>query len=256
MRGSSDSLWGEWGCWARLGWFDIVSRYRRTTFGPLWISVMTALTVLTLGFVYGTLFRIRDREFIPYLAIGFVTWSWISASLTEASSAFAAYKPVMLNQSVHPSSIVVRVVVRNLIVLAHNFVVVAIVLPAYGYSLSLVNLLLIPGVLLVGLLILAAAIILAIGGTRYRDLQQLLVVFLGMGFLVTPVIWSPEILVERRYIATLNPFTHLLDVVRMPLLGRVPEVGSWFAVASMAVIVSFIAASLMRRCRFRIPFWL
>src|ERR1700676_800588 len=42
------SLWQLWG---RLGWNDILSRYRRSILGPFWLTLSTAIMVIALGFL-------------------------------------------------------------------------------------------------------------------------------------------------------------------------------------------------------------
>lgn len=247
----------EWIRWARLGWFDIESRYRRTTFGPMWIVLVTGMTVSAIGFVYGSLFRVPVRDFIPYVAIGLIIWGWISSSLIEAGTSFSAYKFVLLNQPLNPSSIVVRVVVRNGAILLHNGLVILLLFVVFGRIPATQMLMAVPGMLLVGATVFAGATVTAFACTRFRDLQQVLVAFLSLGLLVTPVIWSPEVLGEHRaFIAYINPLTHLLDLVRLPLLGRMPSLVNWIVSSGMMVVLSVMAVFMVRRYRHLVPFWL
>lgn len=257
MTQSVRQILEEWIRWVRLGWFDIKSRYRRTTFGPLWIVLVTGVTVSAIGFVYGSLFKVTVREFIPYVAIGLIIWGWISTSLIEAGTSFLAYKFVLLNQTLHPSSIVVRVVVRNWFILLHNGLVILLLFVVFGRAPSAPMLLAVPGMLVLGATVFAGATVAAFACTRFRDLQQALVAMLSLGALVTPVIWSPEVLGEQRaYIAHLNPFTHLLDLVRLPLLGRIPSTVNWLVSGGMLAVLSALAVFMVRRYRHWIPFWL
>ena len=38
--------------WLSLGWQDIKQRYRRSTLGPLWITIATGVMAVALGFLY------------------------------------------------------------------------------------------------------------------------------------------------------------------------------------------------------------
>lgn len=257
MTDSARQILEEWSRWARLGWFDIESRYRRTTFGPLWIVLITGITVSSIGFVYGSLFKMAVSEFIPYVAIGLIIWGWIATSLIEAGTSFSAYKFVLLNQALHPSSIVVRVFVRNWFILLHNGLVILLLFVVFGRMPSYQMLLALPGMLLVGATVFAGCTVAAFACTRFRDLQQVLVALLSLGLLITPVIWSPDILGENRaFIAHLNPITHLLDLVRLPLLGRTPSSLNWLVSCGVLAVLSSIAAFMIRRYRHWVPFWL
>src|SRR4051812_47682455 len=73
-----------------LGWQDIVQRYRRSLLGPLWLTLSTAVTVGALGLVYASLFRLPLERYLPYLAIGLVTWTFISSLVIEGCNSFIA----------------------------------------------------------------------------------------------------------------------------------------------------------------------
>lgn len=247
----------EWVRWIQLSWFDIKSRYRRTTIGPMWIVLVTAFTVGAIGFVYGSLFKLEIRDFVPYLAIGLILWTWMATSLIESGTSFLSYKFIILNLPVHPTSVVLRVVVRNFFIFLHNFIVVIFIFLLFGMKPSAEILMVIPGIFLVICTIFSLSLVIAFVCARFRDLQQALVALLSLGILVTPVIWSVEILDERRaYIAYLNPFTHLLDLIRLPLLGQMPNLTSWVIALGMFLIFSILAWFINRRYRYVIPFWL
>jgi lipopolysaccharide transport system permease protein len=247
---------GEWLCWARLGWFDILSRYRRTVLGPLWIVLMTAMTVIAIGLVYSAIFRMPHAELLPFVAIGIVVWSWISTSLIEACTAFPAYKFIMTNHIVNPSSVIVRVVTRNLIILGHNFLVIAALLLYFEISPSSITLWLIPALMLLVLFVYSASILLAYACSRFRDMTQMVVSLFGLLFLITPIIWSPALLLDRAYIAAFNPFAHLLDLIRQPLLGHAPSVENWQVSAIMLTVCVICASYANLRWRRKVLFWL
>ena len=77
-----------------------------------------------------------------------------------------------------------------------------------------------------------------------------------VAFLATPIVWTPELLSERAWLLQFNPFHHLLEVVRAPLLGEVPAAGSWIAVGAITVAGWAGALVLYARCRGRIAYWL
>ena len=46
----------RWPLWGRLGWTDILQRYRRSVLGPVWITLSMAVMVSSLGLLYAVLF--------------------------------------------------------------------------------------------------------------------------------------------------------------------------------------------------------
>ena len=74
--------------WAMLAWSDISLRYRRTKLGPFWMTLNMALIILSVGAVWGFIFNMPMREYLPYFAIGMVIWNYCTATLTEAAGFF------------------------------------------------------------------------------------------------------------------------------------------------------------------------
>src|SRR6476661_5421011 len=114
--------------WPMLGWQDIKQRYRRSKIGPFWITISTGVLIGSMGPLYGKLLQQDISSYFPYLAIGFVTWMFISGLIIDGCNAFTGaegyIKEVKLPLTVH----VLRVVWKNLLMFAHNAVIVLLVL--------------------------------------------------------------------------------------------------------------------------------
>ena len=62
--------------------------------------------------------------------------------------------------------------------------------------------------------------------TRFRDFPQIVGNALQIMFFATPIMWRPETLLRTfHWIAEFNPLAHLIDIVRLPLLGMAPGWG-------------------------------
>lgn len=71
-----------------LAWQDTRQRYRRSCLGPFWISASTGVMVGAMGPLYGALLGQNVSSYLQHLAIGLITWFFISALINEAGSAF------------------------------------------------------------------------------------------------------------------------------------------------------------------------
>jgi lipopolysaccharide transport system permease protein len=115
------------------------------------------------------------------------------------------------------------------------------------------------GVGLVTLNFVWIGFILAILCVRFRDIQQVVASIITIGFLVTPVIWHRSLLLEhgpRSLIVHLNPFAHMIEVLRAPLMKEVPTLES-YAFLLVTTLIGFpCAAYLYRRYITRVVFWL
>ena len=49
---------------------------------------------------------------------------------------------------------------------------------------------------------------------------------------------------------------YLLDLVRLPLLGRMPSMANWLVSGGVLMVLSALAVIAMRRYRHWVPFWL
>jgi ABC-type polysaccharide/polyol phosphate export permease len=73
---------------------------------------------------------------------------------------------------------------------------------------------------------------------------------------VTPVFWPKELLGPRLAAAAeLNPFYHLVRILRDPLLGTVPPLTSWLWASGTLVLGGALTFWLYGRVRNRLPYW-
>ena len=66
---------------------------------------------------------------------------------------------------------------------------------------------------------------------------------------------KPELLEKHYYIAALNPFFHMIEVIRSPMLGEIPSGSSYLALALITVANLAASGWLFSRFRARIAYW-
>lgn len=241
--------------WHLLGWQDIRQRYRRSVLGPLWLTLSMGALVSALGLLYGMLFKVEIAVFVPHLALGFIVWTLISSTTNEGCKVFidaeGIIKQVGLPLTVH----MYRLLWRNLLILFHNALVFVVVAAVFGVWPGWAGLLALPGLALLCLNGLWAVLLLGIVSARFRDVPPIVTSIVRICFFVTPIIWMPELVPARAAVLEFNPFYHLVEVVRAPLLGKVPALSSWIAVLIMTIGGWVLAFAFFRRYRWRIAYW-
>ena len=241
--------------WYLLGWRDIRQRYRRSVLGPFWLTLSMGALVSALGFLYGMLLQVEIAEYVPFLALGFIVWALISGVITDGCQVFinaeSIIKQVGLPLSVH----VYRLLWRNLLILFHNALVFVVVAAVFGVWPGWAGLLALPGLVLLCLNGIWAVLLFGIVSARFRDVPPIVASIVRICFFVTPIIWMPELVPQRAVVLEFNPFYHLVEVVRAPLLGEVPGLSSWIAVLSMTIGGWVLAFAFFRRYRWRIAYW-
>jgi ABC-2 type transport system permease protein/lipopolysaccharide transport system permease protein len=89
---------------------------------------------------------------------------------------------------------------------------------------------------------------------RFRDIPQAITSSMQIVFFVTPILWKPELLSDRR-VVDFNPLFHLIEVARAPLLGHVPPLNSWLAVLLITSVNVVVSVAMFARYRSRISYW-
>jgi ABC-type polysaccharide/polyol phosphate export permease len=115
-------------------------------------------------------------------------------------------------------------------------------------------LLAIPLVTITGFLL---SIPVAMLSTRYRDVGFLVGTAFTVLFLLTPVFWARAQLPEdRRWVADVNPFAHLLEIIRQPLVGQMAPWMNWQWSLLTCLVSAVLAVVSLMLFRKRVVFWL
>lgn len=240
-----------------LGWQDLRSTYRRSKLGQLWITLGMGVTITTIGLIFGLIFNTSMETYLPFLASGIMCWAFISNTIGEGTQAFVAaesmIKQIPLPKYVH----IVRISFKNLFVFGHNLLILPVVLVIYKIPVSWVALLFPVGLLIVALATTGLTLGLSIFATRYRDLGPVISAALGVAFYLTPVIWQPESLRSEfaHNLLGFNPLYHLLQILRLPLLGKLPTLENWFLSLIAAIVFLSAGSAIYSRHKKQISYW-
>ena len=246
---------GLWPLWIRLGWNDILQRYRRSLLGPFWLTASMAIMVIALGVLYAGLFKTPIAELLPYLSVGLLVWNLLAGFLTEGGTLFTGSESYIKQIRLPYSVYVYRSAWAKLIVFFHNFIIYFGVLLYFHIWPGFVALLAIPGLALVVINGALANLWIGIVSARFRDVPQVIASMVQIVFFVTPIFWKPELLQSRAFIADFNPFYHLIEIVRTPLLGGLPSGTNYLAALLITVINLGVTGFFFTRFRPRIAYW-
>lgn len=244
-----------WPLWMRLGWNDILQRYRRSILGPFWLTASMAIMVIALGVIYSELFNSPIDRFLPFLCVGLLVWNLMASFLTEAGSLFVGSESYIKQVRLPYSVYVYKSTWSKLVIFAHNSVIYFGVLIYFKIWPGAVALLAIPGLLVVILNGALASLYIGIVSARFRDIPQVITSLVQILFFVTPIFWDPSLLKSRKFITDLNPFYHLIESVRAPLLGQIPPVETYVALVLVTLFNLVVCGAFFARFRWRIAYW-
>lgn len=241
-----------------FGWQDVAQRYRRSRVGAFWLTLNMAVFIGALGLIFGTLFQSEMHEFLPYLCAGIITWGFISTCLGDGCVTFTSSEGIILQVRMPLFTHVLRAIWRNIIIFAHNVVIFPVLMLILGRMVSFNMLWAIPGFLLICINMAWMMLILAILCARFRDMTQVVSNILQVLFYATPIMWMVKVLPDHvsRWFIDINPFFHLIELVRAPLLGHAPTGIDWTFAAGLAVVGWIIAIAFFGRYRWRVAYWL
>ena len=245
--------------WGMLGWQDIRRRYRRSVLGPFWLTISMGMLVAMLGTLYGALLNIEAADYVPFLALGFIVWTLISGLINDGCTTFIVAESIIKQTNLPLSVHVYRRVWCNVLIFFHNAAIFVVVVVVFSIWPGWTGLLAVPGLLLLCLNGIWVGLLLGIVSARFRDVPPIVASLVRILFFVTPIIWMPELLPGRALMLAVvldfNPFFHFVELVRAPLLGQTPGLGSWIAASAITVGGWLLAFELLRRYRRRIAYW-
>lgn len=239
-----------------LGFFDIVLRYRGSVLGPFWLTLSTAIMIAALGFLYSALFHTDLHSYLPFLALSMILWAFLSTIVSESCTCFMQAESTIRSMRLPFFLYAGRMLVRNVLVLAHNFPVIVVVFLIFSVQPGMAGLYVLPGFALWLVDGIAVAFLLGAFCARFRDIPPIVASVMQIGFFVSPIIWEPSTLSARwQRLLPINPFYTLLEVVRGPLLGHAPSVLIWLSAVGYSVLVGGLSWLIFVRARHRVAFW-
>lgn len=242
--------------WLHLGLLEVKQRYRRSVLGPWWISISMLIFVLAMGKIFSRLFAQNLGEYIPYFTAGFLLWSFISNCINESTDIFNINSGFIKQVKLPYSLYVLKFLTKNVIFLAHNFVVYLLVIWFFRLNPGWNVLLALPGMLLLIINMYWICLLVTMISTRFRDMVPIFNSCMQILFFITPISWMPKLLGENSMVVRLNPFVYFLDAVRQPLLGNVPALSTWVVCVSISLLGGVASLYVFSRARPRIPFWI
>ncbi len=238
---------------------DVKLRYRRSILGPLWITLTTAIFIFFISYLYSGLMGTRFTDYLISLSLGWIIWYFISDSVLQGARTFQNGAGVIKNTNIDKFTLVLKTVLANLIIFAHNLVIPFLVFVVVGFPFTLATWLVIPAFALIVLSALWSATLFGLLCARYRDVYPLLQACMRVLFFLTPILWSPTLLPAdspRRLFVDLNPFAHYLAIWRKPLMGEYPDALAWYVTGGLTVLGLSLAFLAFARYRREVVFWI
>lgn len=223
---------------------DLRQKFHRTLIGPFWIATSFLAFIMVKIFIFSSLNDASWEYFASYLTLGYMVWAFVSTAIVDGGNSFLGSRGWILGMKCDYSTFVLVAMFRSMVT-AIITAVVALLVAYYVYPYTLSGLMWgFIGFLSIVPLMFFVQFIFAILCVFIRDLLPLLQAVMRIMFFLTPIIWLPSMLGAKAEIIKYNPFTHLLSVVRNPLLSEPVLVENWIWVGALTLTAILILMAL------------
>lgn len=246
--------------WALSSWLDIIVRARKSRFGMLWLLAPSVVYIFGLGtFLSGMQGDSDLGHFFAHVALGAMIFRTLMSAVIGSAGVFHGSVSFIMDGHMRLTDYLLQSLARSFFDMCMYLPAVAVALAIFG-NVSTVGLLLsLPAMLLVYVNALWISTVFALAGARFPDLSQLLGTISIFLFLLTPIIWYPEVMPAgslRSQLMRFNPFYHFVEIFRAPIMGEHVEMASVWYVGVLAVAGLAVATFAYRRYARYVPLWI
>lgn len=207
---------------------DFKTKYAGSYLGITWAFVQPIVTILVYWFVFEFGLKasspMANVPFVVWFVSGMIPWFFFQEALLNATNCMMEYsylvKKVVFKISILPIVKIISALFVHLVFIGFLFIVAGI----YGfypseYSIQLIYYSFCTFCLTLALSYATSAMIIF-----FKDLGQLINIFLQVGMWMTPIMWSYTIVPERlQWIVKLNPMYYIVEGYRDTFINDV-----WF----------------------------
>lgn len=259
MKAYLNGIWESRYFWLHLARADLKYKFRRSRLGLLWTMINPLMLMLMITLVFGNLFGISMKYYGSYVFSGILIWDFIhGAALTGCNALLSSES--YIKQFQHPMAIyslkVALVQVATFIIAVQALYIWTLFSNPTNLWLCLLTL----PITVVCLFLLGwpIAILTSSINIKYRDFSQILALVLQLLWYMSPIMIKPEMFKARSLtlLFEYNPVTHILNLLRTPLLdGRLPSLIDFAYVLGLAAILFLLAIWRMYRVEKTLVFY-
>jgi ABC-type polysaccharide/polyol phosphate export permease len=245
--------------WALSAWLDIVVTYRRSRLGPLWLIMPSAVYIWGVGSVFAALWHAHVTHFVAQLALGWTVFTVMHSVIVQSTMVYQGSRSFIMDGRMRLTDFILRSMGKALFHFLMALPMTAIALAVFPHPHPLGLLVALGAFVLVMINTFTAGIVFSLMGARFPDIQEVVNNVFRVLFLFTPIVWLPAQMPAhslRGKLARLNPFYHLIEIFRAPILGEHVSMFSWSYVAILTVAGIALAVFLYRRYARLVPIWL
>ena len=230
---------------------EIKARYKQSILGYAWVLLVPLLNLTVMSIVFSYFIRIPtgDTPYVIFLFTGLVPWMFTANAIAFATSSLvdnsSLITKIKLPTEIFPLASILSKMVDFLLTLIIFFLFIFI----YRIPLQL-TILFLPLVFLIQfILVVGISLVLSAINVYYRDVQNMIGVFITLWMYLTPVIY-PQELIPQTFIPifNLNPMMPIINAYRNIILyGVTPSWQSFIYSVVLSIIIFIFGYSFFKR---------
>ena len=245
------------GLWASLDLLyilvkrDLQVRYQQMLLGPAWIILNPVLTMVVYTLLFGRIAGLPS-DGVPYPVFSYAAilpWTLFATTSMRATQSLVDSLSVISKVYFPRVILPVAAVLSGLVDFGISFLVLIVLLVAYGFSPG-AGILVLPGFMLLVLCTsLAIGLWLAPLQVRYRDVRNVLDYVLKLWMIASPVVYALSLVPPKwQTLYMLNPMSVVIEGFRWALLeGQPPALGPALGVVLLVLLLLFGGAVVFER---------
>jgi len=235
---------------------DFKQKYFGNLLGVAWAFILPSATIAILWFVFQVGFKskpIDNFPFILWLVVGMFPWFFFAEALTAGTNSILSnnflVKKVVFRVSLLPIVSISTALIVHVFFIFFMFTMFIY----YGYTpeiywLQIFYYLFATCVLLLGLSWLTSSVIIF-----FKDIGQIVGMFIQFGFWLTPIFWSLKMVPEKyHWIIQINPAYYFIQGYRDSMINHVwfwEDMGMTIYFWSITMIIFVFGGLTFRRLR-------
>jgi lipopolysaccharide transport system permease protein len=204
---------------------DVKVRYAQTLLGAFWAFFQPIAMMLVFTFAFRKLGRVQTENvaYPVFVFAGLTFWTFFSRAILSGADSVASNAAILTKTALPRVLLPVAAVVSALFDFVITFAVLLLFILAYGYYPSW-RLVLVPACMAVGIsLAFGISLLLSAVNVRYRDVRNVLPMFVQFLLFASPVVYSLTTLgATWNRLLSLNPVVGLVQGFRWCIVGTGP----------------------------------
>ncbi len=200
------------------------AQYKQSILGYSWIALNPLAQLLTLGFVFSTIFHSPSQgaPFLLFLALGLMPWIFFQAAVQAGTDSLVGAESLVTSVYFPRETIVIAAVLVRVVDLIAGGAIIALLMLYFQYPLSW-TVVWVPLILCIhAIFVIGISLPFAAFNLFFRDIRFLVGVVLYLWFFFTPIMYSVDLVPERySLLYDLNPNARFIGAYRYAILSHV-----------------------------------